>query len=548
MGAAKKAGGSVSKAAKKAGGKVSKAAKKAAGSTAKAVKKPTLSLKDAMREAKKAGKDISATAKKAGGDIARTDKKATKDIIAAGKKLGGDIAKADKKATKDVVAAAKKVGGDIARADKQASKDLGLGGIADKVKGAIGLGGSIDVQRPTGSAPSEAAKQELTKLKAQEIARKDIGDITAQEAAEMKAERIARGDIREVGTQLQLDPQAQVRAQQMNLAQQLQAQAAGTAPSIAEMQAKRQGERALAATLAQQAGQTGPGAALSRREAARGLQATQADIAAESGLLRLQEQQAAQQQLGQLTGQVRGQDISVATTQAESDLKAQLANQGMDLATVKANAAAGNAAALANLKSVTDAAERDLKAKMANQGVDLAVLKANAAAGDAAALNNLNAELAKMGLDNDMVRAYLSNELGFSKLETDAQIAEGAAKTKLLGGALGAGATLGAAFISDINLKKDIKDGKNSIGEFLGSLKPYDYKYKDEKHGEGDQTSIMAQDLEESEIGKKSIIETPDGKMVDYAKLLPAMLAANADTHHRIMKLEDALKAKKGKK
>ena len=55
----------------------------------------------------------------------------------------------------------------------------------------------------------------------------------------------------------------------------------------------------------------------------------------------------------------------------------------------------------------------------------------------------------------------------------------------------------------------------------------------------------MAQDLEQTDTGKKAIIETEDGKMVDYAKLLPAMLAGLAESHHKIMSLEDALKMKK---
>ncbi len=42
-------------------------------------------------------------------------------------------------------------------------------------------------------------------------------------------------------------------------------------------------------------------------------------------------------------------------------------------------------------------------------------------------------------------------------------------------------------------------------------------------------------------ILSKAIIETPEGKMVDYAKLLPAMLAANADANKRIMVLEEAV-------
>jgi hypothetical protein len=101
---------------------------------------------------------------------------------------------------------------------------------------------------------------------------------------------------------------------------------------------------------------------------------------------------------------------------------------------------------------------------------------------------------------------------------------------------------------SDINLKKDINLSGDRLDDFLNKLEAYDYDYKDSKYGEGRQTSVMAQDLEKSDIGKKAIIETEEGKMVDYSKLLPEMLAATASTHKRISKLEEALLAKTRKK
>ena len=55
----------------------------------------------------------------------------------------------------------------------------------------------------------------------------------------------------------------------------------------------------------------------------------------------------------------------------------------------------------------------------------------------------------------------------------------------------------------------------------------------------------MAQDLEKSDIGKKAVIETDEGKMVDYSKLLPELLAATAQTHKKVSALEEALLAKK---
>lgn len=614
--------------------------------------------------------------------------------------------------------------------------------------------GNIGAQQ---TGPGTAVGMDVSgvqRVNAQTGARMDTSGINAvisRDTSPMTAERFAResvqnavaqGSERATAAQIQTADQAQARQQQLALAEQLQAQAAGTAPSIAEMQAKKAGERALAAQLAMQAGQAGSAAPLAQRTAARQQAAIGADIAGQSAVLRLQEQQAAQKALGELAGQMRTQDISLASQQAQlqqatnlanlqasaadvdRQLRANLANQGVDLDVLKANAAAGNQAAIANLQAATQNADRDvraqmanqatmadiaktnlqaqvadmdrnlraslanqgvdldkakmdaangnamalanlsvatqnadrlLKADMANQGVDLDVLKANAAAGNAAAQANLVASIQKMGLDDAMTRAYLQNQLDLNKQQTDQvmqsiaiqsqenmaqarldqerRLAKAGAAGQQQGGLMSAGGALGAAAIaaSDRDLKMNItpdkeeeekkkkkqeekdketrlafaealrsstkafqKEDKNAeqkkwegitnIGEalikknaegetetkytavsdkkdktnkskqagrltnFLDNLEVYSYDYKDPAFGKGRQTSVMAQDLEKSEIGKKAIIDTPVGKMVDYSKLMPAMLAANVDAHHRIATLEEALKAKKGKK
>lgn len=388
--------------------------------------------------------------------------------------------------------------------------------------------------------------------------------------------------------QMDMTQQEQQRQAQLDLGQQLAAQASGEAPSVAAMQAKQQGDRALAAQLALQAGQSGSAVPLAMRTAAQQQAGIGAEIANQSAILRLQEQQAAQKAAGELATNVRGQDINVASTQAgmeqqtnianlqaqvadmDRTLRADLANQGVDLDKAKADAANGNAMALANLSTATQNADRLLRADLANQGVNLDVLKQNAAAGNAAAAANLTANLQKMGLDDAMQRAYMQNQLDLSAAQTaqvmesikiksaetlgqaqltqQANIANQQAKTQQLGGLMSAGGALGAAYLtsaSDINLKKDIKKTTKSLGEFLNSLSVSDYEYKDPKWGKGKQTSVMAQELDKSEIGRKAVMNTPEGKIVDYAKLLPAMLAANVDANKRIMTLEKALKARR---
>ena len=110
----------------------------------------------------------------------------------------------------------------------------------------------------------------------------------------------------------------------------------------------------------------------------------------------------------------------------------------------------------------------------------------------------------------------------------------------------GAGATAAMAF-SDENMKEDIKpssDNANKMVEsFMDALKSYTYEYKNKKNGDkenpdGKVTSVMAQDLEKSELGKQMVKESPEGKMVDYAQGMAPLFAAIAELNSRTKKLE----------
>jgi hypothetical protein len=105
------------------------------------------------------------------------------------------------------------------------------------------------------------------------------------------------------------------------------------------------------------------------------------------------------------------------------------------------------------------------------------------------------------------------------------------------GALIGLGGTLGAAaLMSDINAKTNIESF--SSDEFLGKLKPYKYDYKDESDGKGKQAGVMAQDLENTEVGKQAVIDTSKGKMVDYNKLGPTMLSSLVELNERLKKVE----------
>lgn len=93
----------------------------------------------------------------------------------------------------------------------------------------------------------------------------------------------------------------------------------------------------------------------------------------------------------------------------------------------------------------------------------------------------------------------------------------------------------GLGILSDKTLKKDIKMSDKQIKSFLDGLENYSYKYKGNKETN---YGVMAQDLEKSDAGDKMVDETPEGKMINFAKGLSTMLSAQAHLNKRLKKLE----------
>ena len=106
--------------------------------------------------------------------------------------------------------------------------------------------------------------------------------------------------------------QNQIRGMQMSLIQQLQDQAAGRGPSLAQMQLQQGTDRNISQAMALGQSQRGAGA----QGMLKGIQGQQAGIAqgmaGDAAILRLQEQMAAQNALGQQLGGTRGQDAQTA--------------------------------------------------------------------------------------------------------------------------------------------------------------------------------------------------------------------------------------------
>lgn len=117
------------------------------------------------------------------------------------------------------------------------------------------------------------------------------------------------------------------RAYQQNLAAQLAQQASGQGPSIAQMQAKKAQDQALAQNMAMLASQRGGPTALAAKQAATQNAGIQRGIANDSAIARLQEQQMAVQNLAGVAQGARGQDMEIASQEANMRLDADKFNQ-----------------------------------------------------------------------------------------------------------------------------------------------------------------------------------------------------------------------------
>ncbi len=173
----------------------------------------------------------------------------------------------------------------------------------------------------------------------------------------------------------------QERAAQLGLQGQLQAAAAGQGPSVANLQLQQATQQNLKAQMAAAASMRGGvNPALAQRNL--GLQgaATGQQAAAQSAMIKMQEQQAAQANLGNLLSGVRGQDINMAQTQAQLNQQAALQNAAQRQAAFGQNAGflqqanmqnaqLGQNMTLANMDAWN---QRNAMQAQLNQGVNLA--------------------------------------------------------------------------------------------------------------------------------------------------------------------------------
>lgn len=92
---------------------------------------------------------------------------------------------------------------------------------------------------------------------------------------------------------------------------------------------------------------------------------------------------------------------------------------------------------------------------------------------------------------------------------------------------------------SDRNVKKDIHaDPDEKVMAFLSAIQPDSFRYKGENPQAPEHHGVMAQDLEQSEIGRSLVHQSPRGKVVDVGTAAMAALAAAASLHRRLARVE----------
>lgn len=306
-----------------------------------------------------------------------------------------------------------------------------------------------------------------------------------------------------------------------------------------QSQAER-GNREAILMNAQERGVGGSGAELASQmlnqqaSATRGNQAG-LDVAGQAQARALQ----ALQQYGQMGGQYEGQQFGQEASKAQAqDLINQFnARNRQDV--VNTNVAARNAAAARNVET---------KQGLSNQNTDIANQQAHA-----------NALAKQQAFQNKVTLA--GGKAGNLQAMGDLQQKQADAREKMNAGLISTGGSIFAQGArtsqtpqtpqpaknpfknpmdnthSDKRLKKNIHEvSEPDLEEFLASIDPKAFEFKDPSLANGQNVGVMAQDLEKSKVGRTMVEDTPSGKILDMHKGFGVILAALAALHDKIEK------------
>ena len=229
-----------------------------------------------------------------------------------------------------------------------------------------------------------------------------------------------------------------------------------------------------------------------------------------------------------------GQAPSIAELQYKQALDDQMKAQQSAVASARGASNVGllqRQAMIQGNQMGLDVARESAAAKLAEQRAADQLIAATAASQRGVAFN----------------QAQINQQAKLNQQDTNARfLGSLASSTAAMASGGGSG---GASAASDKEAKTDIKENKDdaskTISEFMDALKSYTYEYKKgakqpegKPNPEGEVKSVMAQDLEKTDLGKQMVTDTPDGKVVDYAQGMAPLLAAIAELNKRTKKLE----------
>lgn len=294
---------------------------------------------------------------------------------------------------------------------------------------AAGLPEPLGVVRPTQEAIEARYTPEavgMREIAPPAISRMGLGDIGAPDMSGLRgAETLAA---------LSPEDASAYAAQQQALMQSLAEQATGTGgPTAAHLQYQQAAEEAIAAQRSAAASMTGTPQALAQRIAAQNIAGITQRQARESAILRAQEQQQAQQLLGQVTTAGRQADLQrqTARAQLEADLAKTAAGIGMQRYGLEYGTEAGLAQRETELAAAAEeaTAQRQFAAKQQ-------------AAQEAAAF-----ELSRMDSITRQRIASLDAQSQIYALMMQAEMRGDENNRRLLGSLLGAAGTIAGAYL-----------------------------------------------------------------------------------------------------
>ena len=115
------------------------------------------------------------------------------------------------------------------------------------------------------------------------------------------------------------------------------------------------------------------------------------------------------------------------------------------------------------------------------------------------------------------------NQIGLGNAIAAANIGASNQTSSLIGQGLGA-----AFMFSDRRLKRDVESiSRKELEDLRKVVRAFKYRYKNEKHGEGDFIGVMAQDLEKSALGRTMVCTDAEGnKCIDLGRAVSVILAS----------------------